>query len=126
MARIRGFVENFFGCSYCRAHFLEAFDGCRLERCALGPMDQEGVAVWLWKMHNDVTLRVAKEDGREVPRPWPEEGRLEASNGSVEDCPGCWACQECWQKGSRMGGRKSYGLETLRRQGQWLMGETKC
>lgn len=91
LLRVRGFVENFFGCGYCREHFLEAFDGCKLERCSLAKDDLDGAALWLWKMHNDVTLRVAKEDGREIPSPWP----------SAEDCEECWICQDCWKKGSR-------------------------
>eukprot|EP00434_Breviolum_minutum_P044422 symbB.v1.2.039675.t1/scaffold6718.1/size16016/1 len=70
LLHIRGFVDHFFGCDYCREHFLEAFDGCKLDRCTLAPNDHEGAALWLWKMHNDVTLRVAKEDGREASL-WP-------------------------------------------------------
>ncbi|CAK9095531.1 unnamed protein product [Durusdinium trenchii] len=91
LVRVRGFVDHFFGCSYCREHFLEAFDSCKLDRCVVEPEDISGAVLWLWKMHNDVTLRVAKEDGRKIPDPWPPS----------EDCLECWNCQTCWTKGSR-------------------------
>ncbi|OLP98205.1 Sulfhydryl oxidase 1 [Symbiodinium microadriaticum] len=79
LTRIRGFVANFFGCQQCREHFLEAFDACKFDRCRLKADDTAGAALWLWKMHNDVTLRVAAENGRAMPTLWP----------AVEDCRAC-------------------------------------
>ncbi|CAE7353559.1 QSOX2 [Symbiodinium natans] len=79
LTRIRGFVANFFGCQQCREHFLEAFDSCKFDRCHLKADDAAGAALWLWKMHNDVTLRVAAESGRPMPNLWP----------AVEDCKTC-------------------------------------
>lgn len=80
LERIRGFVEHFFGCLDCRAHFLRSYDGCDLGRCHLPRGDSEAAALWLWRMHNDVTLRVAAENGAKQPSPWP----------SQEACPDCW------------------------------------
>lgn len=80
LERIRSFVANFFGCLDCRAHFLRSFDGCDLGRCENPRGDGEAAALWLWKLHNDVTVRVAAENGAKLPAPWP----LEA------DCPSCW------------------------------------
>ncbi|CAE7392001.1 QSOX1 [Symbiodinium pilosum] len=64
LTRIRGFVSHFFGCQQCREHFLEAFDSCKFDHCHLRADDDAGAALWLWKMHNDVTLRVAAENNR--------------------------------------------------------------
>eukprot|EP00933_Yihiella_yeosuensis_P052268 TRINITY_DN50293_c0_g1_i1.p1 TRINITY_DN50293_c0_g1~~TRINITY_DN50293_c0_g1_i1.p1 ORF type:complete len:574 (-),score=88.47 TRINITY_DN50293_c0_g1_i1:148-1869(-) len=69
--RIRGFVANFFGCAYCRDHFLQTFDSCAHDRCKLKPDDRNGVAIWLWQVHNDVTLRVASEASKPTPEIWP-------------------------------------------------------
>eukprot|EP00913_Durusdinium_trenchii_P029861 g27981.t1 len=54
-----------------QALLVRAFDSCKLDRCVVEPEDISGAVLWLWKMHNDVTLRVAKEDGRKIPDPWP-------------------------------------------------------
>eukprot|EP00927_Polykrikos_kofoidii_P031619 TRINITY_DN27169_c0_g1_i1.p1 TRINITY_DN27169_c0_g1~~TRINITY_DN27169_c0_g1_i1.p1 ORF type:complete len:394 (-),score=74.51 TRINITY_DN27169_c0_g1_i1:86-1267(-) len=58
LERIRGFVEHFFGCSDCVSHFLAAFDGCFFGRCELEPQDGLGSALWLWRMHNNVSARL--------------------------------------------------------------------
>lgn len=81
LARIRGFVNHFFGCADCRSHFLDAFDNCKFGRCDLRSDDGPGAVLWLWQQHNAVTRRVAAEDT--PPRlvlPWPPRG----------DCHACW------------------------------------
>lgn len=84
LARVRGFVANFFGCTSCREHFLRAFDSCAFERCRLRADDQEGAARWLWQVHNDVTIRVAAESGSALPTEWP----------SSSACRLCWTARD--------------------------------
>lgn len=80
LAMVRVFVSRFFGCSDCARHFLDTYDSCRFGRCELQPSDNEGAALWLWRVHNAVTQRVAAEKGQAIPAAWP----------SLADCPRCW------------------------------------
>ncbi|KAG0560575.1 hypothetical protein KC19_10G191000 [Ceratodon purpureus] len=54
---IRGFVAHFFKCEECRAHFLEmsssVMDSIKTRR---------DLVMWLWKAHNEVNKRLAKEE----------------------------------------------------------------
>eukprot|EP00931_Biecheleriopsis_adriatica_P000269 TRINITY_DN100295_c0_g1_i1.p1 TRINITY_DN100295_c0_g1~~TRINITY_DN100295_c0_g1_i1.p1 ORF type:complete len:493 (+),score=94.64 TRINITY_DN100295_c0_g1_i1:22-1500(+) len=77
---IRSFVANFFGCEECVKHFLHMFDSCSFGRCKLATDDVEGRALWLWRAHNNVTLRVAHEQNAAGVTPWP----------SQRDCQACW------------------------------------
>lgn len=80
LERIRGFVVHFFGCADCASHFLSMYDGCQFGRCLLSPEDRRGGALWLWQVHNNVTLRVASEQGYPQPERWPP----------WELCTDCW------------------------------------
>jgi len=80
LAMVRIFVSRFFGCQDCVKHFLETYDSCRFGRCELQQGDQIGAALWLWRVHNAVTQRVAKEKGKAAPAAWPP----------VDDCAACW------------------------------------
>lgn len=81
LERIRGFVANFFGCADCQKHFLSIYDGCTFGRCQLACQDGRGAALWLWQVHNNVTIRVADEQGMPTPSQWPPKSM----------CPTCWA-----------------------------------
>lgn len=80
LERIRCFVASFFGCTVCRDHFLQLYDGCGLDRCLLSPGDGPAAALWLWRMHNDVTVRVAEEQKIPNVSPWPP----------AAECTKCW------------------------------------
>jgi len=82
LVRIRGFVANFFGCNDCVNNFLEAWDNCTYGVCLIKRNDDQGAVMWLWRMHNDVTKRVAIENKEpaESQNPWP----------AIEDCADCW------------------------------------
>jgi hypothetical protein len=56
MAVTRAVVASLFGCGQCRAHFLAAYDGCAHGRCDVGPTDYAALQLWLFRMHNAVTL----------------------------------------------------------------------
>jgi len=90
MQRIRGFVANFFGCDKCVAHFLETYDACdagkcvgtgancSFGRCSLQADDGQGIALWLWKVHDGVSASIAAEPDRDAPVP------------AGMKCPHCW------------------------------------
>jgi Erv1 / Alr family len=92
---IRTFVDAFFNCEQCRRHFLSAYDACDSGACALTDSavfastatvtaaaaangktssssaggyykGREGAAMWLWRAHNSVNMRLAHERGVEV------------------------------------------------------------
>jgi len=56
MAVTRAMVASLFGCGQCRAHFLAAYDGCAHGRCDVGPTDYAALQLWLFRLHNAVTL----------------------------------------------------------------------
>eukprot|EP00931_Biecheleriopsis_adriatica_P007495 TRINITY_DN108776_c0_g1_i1.p1 TRINITY_DN108776_c0_g1~~TRINITY_DN108776_c0_g1_i1.p1 ORF type:complete len:702 (-),score=140.65 TRINITY_DN108776_c0_g1_i1:36-2141(-) len=77
---VRGFVDQFFKCLYCRQHFLEQFDagsyGLEVAR-----KDRRDVVLYLWRLHNAVSVRVAAEHGcNAADRRWPPSSL----------CPACW------------------------------------
>jgi len=90
LQRIRGFVENFFGCEECSKHFVATYDSCQFGRCALEATDGQGSALWLWQVHNNVTARVAGERGRAVPHPWPNLAFCEKCWVQVPGAPERW------------------------------------
>jgi Erv1 / Alr family len=91
---VRTFVDAFFNCEQCRRHFLSAYDACDSGACALTDSavfastaavtaaaasgktsssstgayykGREGAAMWLWRAHNSVNMRLAHERGVEV------------------------------------------------------------
>jgi len=74
LTHIRSFVKYLFGCSQCVENFLATYDGCDLGRCELAPSDGKGYALWLWQVHNGVSLRVNQA------QPWP----------ATNECRTCW------------------------------------
>ncbi|CAM9711322.1 unnamed protein product [Pylaiella littoralis] len=93
MEGIHSFVENFFRCEHCRSHFLEMYDGCENERCKIQrPSNVRGqhtseaetaLALWVWRMHNAVNARLAREGDEKVE---PHESLW----------PSAKICKECW------------------------------
>lgn len=56
MRGLRAFIENFFRCEDCRAHFLE-----QLNQPAAAALQTRNDAVeWLWRTHNGVNARLAE------------------------------------------------------------------
>lgn len=70
MEAIHVTVDKFFSCTECRDHFLLHYNQCDFGRCEA--QSWKDVALWLYRLHNQVTLRVHPD------RPqWPT------------DCPNC-------------------------------------
>jgi len=66
---IREYLAHFFGCIECRNHFIAQYDECSFRRCdrltddatVATAEDWKQLALWLWEVHNDVSIRVAHE-----------------------------------------------------------------
>jgi len=67
---IRNYIDKFFTCKPCREHFLATYDDCnnnrRCERLtndknAENPSDWKELSLWLWEVHNDVSVRLVGE-----------------------------------------------------------------
>jgi thiol oxidase len=54
---IRGFVDHFFKCQECREHFLQ-MSSSQVNTTKT----QRDLVMWLWQAHNEVNIRLAKED----------------------------------------------------------------
>eukprot|EP00435_Cladocopium_sp_Y103_P023924 s884_g5.t2 len=86
MSFYREAVDHFLFCDFCRDHFLRAYDGCEFGRCEVLSLEHDQakrLVLWLWRMHNAVSLRVLREHpphGKAIDRRWP----------TYRDCPGCW------------------------------------
>jgi len=90
---IRSFVSRFFPCETCQLNFLRDYDDCEFRRCEVvhdtpvekkgaGYESSKGAAVWMWEVHNSVTLRVKGEEGFQASV-WPSPG----------------ACPKCYKNG---------------------------
>ena len=66
---IREYLAHFFGCIECRNHFLAQYDQCSFRRCdrltdnapVATAEDWKQLALWLWEVHNGVSVHVAHE-----------------------------------------------------------------
>jgi len=75
---VREYVEAFLSCAPCKQQFLEDFDSCQYGNCQI--QDHRELPLWLWRVHNSVSLRVALQHKSGVDRRWP----------MYLDCPKCW------------------------------------
>lgn len=53
LKRIRGFIDHFFGCRYCRDHFMEMAKDVEQEVTT-----HDSGIMWLWERHNRVNARL--------------------------------------------------------------------
>merc|ERR1712218_534367 len=75
---VKTFVGNFLSCKRCKAQFMTDLDNCEYGFCTM--KDTRDLPLWLWRVHNAISLRVAKRHHADVDRRWP----------MYEDCPTCW------------------------------------
>jgi thiol-disulfide isomerase/thioredoxin len=70
---IVSFIQFFFGCEECRAHFMSTFASARV--LAQARQSEAYVVEWLWSAHNSVNARLrAEREPKSSPfqRPFPE------------------------------------------------------
>jgi hypothetical protein len=70
-------VDNFFQCEECHREFLTMFDNKEHDRPVVH-VTRDKVAMWLWRVHNAVTARLAK-DKPNVDPVWPPTSRISAT-----------------------------------------------
>lgn len=81
MTHIRWFVKEFLACADCKRHFLESYDNYEFARPHdPQPQDWKAVVLWLWRVHEGVSLRTAADADVAEDRRWPP----------YDDCPACW------------------------------------
>jgi len=87
---LRNYIENFFNCAKCRRNFLTKYDDCaNNRRCDRLTDDEEDastadwkeLAIWLWEVHNEVSIDILKDNakeklhvGDEIKVVWPNMG----------------------------------------------------
>ena len=88
---MRSFIDKFFvGCDSCRESWMELYD----EAATLGGGGKgdgwRNLAVWVWDIHNDITIRREQSAGKGYYR---KQSRMASSSSlwpSKDDCPKCW------------------------------------
>jgi hypothetical protein len=103
---IRNYVENFFDCKQCKEYFVSMYDTCGFNHCrrlkqsqkVSSPESWSELALWLWEVHNDVNIKLAKVASKgDVSGArkhkvdifsWPTSG----------ECPACRGKTGKWEK----------------------------
>jgi len=76
---IHKYIYHFFECEDCRSHFLASWEDCSFGRCEISETKEtnKDLALWMWRLHNDVNQRVAERKGvptKEIGRVlWPSQ-----------------------------------------------------
>ncbi|KAL1518742.1 hypothetical protein AB1Y20_003027 [Prymnesium parvum] len=86
---IRAYVDHFFGCEACRRHFVAMFDA--------KPPDvrtADAAALWLWRAHNAVNLRLNRSGEATVLR----YGLPKVQWPPADVCPGCKSPSGRWRE----------------------------
>jgi len=77
---VHGFLGRYFSCRVCQTHFLRQWDSGAYGLAEAKANTTHGPALYLWRLHNAVSTRVAAESGCVGDRRWPPE----------DECPECW------------------------------------
>mmetsp|Transcript_103157 Transcript_103157/g.189374 ORF Transcript_103157/g.189374 Transcript_103157/m.189374 type:complete len:796 (+) Transcript_103157:53-2440(+) len=79
-ATITEFLRRFFTCATCRRHFLDAITLGSVNLAQAMSGGPRELALWWWRMHNDVSQRVKHEGRCRGDRQWPP----------IDLCQVCW------------------------------------
>merc|ERR1711957_693982 len=96
---LNNYIKHFFACDVCRENFNAEYGSCSFGRCnRLNWNDTKGgekywkqLPLWLWEVHNDVNMRLMREEKERLglPEPSLEEQRT-VLWPSQNDCHECW------------------------------------
>lgn len=86
MNGIAAFVEHFFRCAHCRAHFLHQYKNRAYGSSNIKSVDD--LIQVLWRFHAAVSIRVQHENSCPADRQWPP----------IDLCPECWHARETSEK----------------------------
>ncbi len=99
---LRDYIEEFFGCNACRENFVRMYDDGQFDRLnrlsdnvsartEKSMSEWKQLSLWLWEVHNDVNVRLLKEDQIDKGLKAPTEAEEQNVRWpSKEDCPSCW------------------------------------
>lgn len=82
---ICSFIDNFFTCKECRDHFLEFCSSAKMKVSL-----HRQLVLWLWNVHNEVNVRVGKEEASQGTRDPKFLKQL---------WPPATLCKSCWNEG---------------------------
>lgn len=63
LTAMKGYIQNFFGCSYCAKHFVEMAEG--EVNPLIGVQTPTEAVFWLWDAHNQVNRRVSGDNSED-------------------------------------------------------------
>jgi hypothetical protein len=102
---LRNFIEHFFQCDECRAHFLSEYDDCHHDRCNRLTSDKDHstfkewkeLPLWLYETHNGVNVRLRQErlankEAEDTTDDWQVQWP------PVQECPKCWLSHGRWDE----------------------------
>ncbi len=104
---LRDYIEEFFGCNACRENFIRMYDDGQFDRLSRLSMDVstesdtewKQLSLWLWEVHNDVNVRLLKEDNLDKGVKAPTEAEEQNVRWpSKQDCPSCWQDGGGWDE----------------------------
>jgi thiol-disulfide isomerase/thioredoxin len=113
---IRNFLQHFFTCRPCRENFIENYDDCENNRrCdrlafkddldAIAPSDWKELPLWLWEVHNEVSVRLVHErakkdfDMKGVRKLVMPKDEVKVIWPNVETCILCFNEDGTWNEG---------------------------
>jgi len=86
---IRNFVARFFGgCRSCRELWMKLYDEVRARDS--GKEDWVSLAMWIWEVHNEITIRRQRAVGTGYHRPQSRMASLSSLWPRKYDCSSCW------------------------------------
>ncbi|XP_065067964.1 sulfhydryl oxidase 1-like isoform X2 [Rhopilema esculentum] len=119
LRRIRGFIDYFFGCRYCRNHFVAMASNLDNE-----VKSNDDAILWLWERHNRVNARLASDLSSDpqhpkIQFPWEEickECRSGArKNNTIVTSPGYGISDMKWNRRMMLEFlKKHYGPDNIR------------
>jgi thiol-disulfide isomerase/thioredoxin len=103
---LQRFISHFFSCNVCRWNFNDMYERCGHNHCtrlidnmpeleiSLSPEQQQEkgreLAIWLWEVHNSVSVRLMREAATRENREVTPQERLSAVFPSIGQCRSCW------------------------------------
>lgn len=98
-AVMAGFLQRYFSCQTCRRHFVEAVEAKSFGLIAALAGGVRGLALWWWRLHVSVSVRVARDGKCNADMQWPPAdvcGACWSSEGADEEHVVHWLVHTYW------------------------------
>lgn len=101
---LKDFIYNFFPCEECRKNFVAMYQNCKFNRCERFHLDTshkkvgdwKELPIWLWEVHNDISVRIMSEKRRANGHSIPGSHDEQRARWPPED-----ECEKCWRFGGK-------------------------